>query len=116
VTYSLVPHTCIVKHAATLTALAIGVHQTNMVTHHLPARLTYILNACSKLEELAVHINIPIVKRYDSLCNGILQPPASHLGRDIIAVSLLKIIASHPTLYALRILDPPLSPGITTEI
>jgi hypothetical protein len=99
--YLLVSPACFEKHGNTPVTLGIGVHESNSVTLYSPADLATILKSCPKLGELAVHVDLPVLERWDSLCDVILQ------GQDVESVALLKAIASHPTLYALRILDPP---------
>jgi hypothetical protein len=106
-TFPLVSKEGIVKHAATLQLLVADAHHTNVSRHCNVSDLVAILDACSRLKELAVHIDLPVPATWTKLCHNIFEPAAGQSVADVTCVALLKAIAAHPRLHALRILDPP---------
>jgi hypothetical protein len=104
-TYELVPKDSILKHSETLERLGVEGHEINRPNSYKLVDLVAIIQACSKLKELAVHTDIPVLYTWSTLCHDLLQPAAGPSIDDVIPIAILVSTKCDPnvetTLWAL---------------
>jgi hypothetical protein len=100
-TYALVVKESIVKHAKTPVRLGVNAHHSNSSRYYKQPDLVTILQSCSKLEELAIHIDTPVPACWTTLCHNLLgQFPVAMLVSSTEAIHSIVSTNNTPASYS----------------
>ncbi|KAF2134319.1 hypothetical protein P153DRAFT_428120 [Dothidotthia symphoricarpi CBS 119687] len=102
----LVSKESIINHAQSLTELGVCSSQAFLPTHHSIADLTAILEACPELTQLALDLSPGYLGAWHELCQDFqLGSSTGYAHVETEMEATLRIIAQHPKLHTLRMLD-----------